>query len=216
MEDAARRLRETDVSAKGEDIRHILQDVEVRVNQFRADVGAGYHRMEADYHKRVEPVEHVIIDHPIPSVLIADRDRCPHRYAPLQRTRLTGNHMDTAADSGEETIESEFVRTIKYLDLYLRQKTDLFLQHYVFEPVDFLFRQIMFLSVIITLLAAGTIILVIGVILVIGTVVPLWAALLITGAIIFIMGVIIAYMLLSNKIVLKTPVATEMIKNGKP
>jgi len=71
LEDAARKLRETDMSAKGEDIRHILQDVEVRVNQFRADVGAGYHRMEADYHKRVEPVEHIIIDHPIPSVLIA-------------------------------------------------------------------------------------------------------------------------------------------------
>jgi len=124
--------------------------------------------------------------------------------------------MDMAADSEEETIESEFVRTIKYIDLYLLQKTDLFLQHYVFEPVDFLFRQIRFLSVIITLLAAGTIILVMGVILVIATVVPLWAALLITGVIFLIMGVIIAYMLLSNKIVLKTPVATELITNGKP
>jgi hypothetical protein len=124
--------------------------------------------------------------------------------------------MDTAADSEEQTIESEFARTIKYIDLYLQQKTDLFLQHYVFEPVDFLLRQIMYLSVIVTLLAAGTIILVMGVILVVATLVPLWAALLITGAIVFGMGAIIAYVLLSNKIVLKTPIATEMIKNGKP
>jgi hypothetical protein len=124
--------------------------------------------------------------------------------------------METAADIKEETIESEFVRTIKYIDLYMQQKTDLFLQHYVFEPVDFLLRQIIYLSVIVTLLAAGTVVLVMGVILFIATVVPLWAALLITGAIISGMGVIIAYMLLSNKIVLKTPIATEMIKNGKP
>jgi hypothetical protein len=124
--------------------------------------------------------------------------------------------MDTAAVSEEQTIESEFARTIKYIDLYMQQKTDLFLQHYVFEPVNFLLTQIMYLSVIVTLLAAGTVVLVIGMIFLIATLVPLWAALLITGAIIFGMGVIIAYMLLSNKIVLKTPIATEMIKNGKP
>jgi hypothetical protein len=124
--------------------------------------------------------------------------------------------MDTAADIEEQTIESEFARTIKYIELYMEQKTDLFLQHYVFEPVDFLLRQLMYLSVIVTLLAAGTIALVMGVILFIATLVPLWAALLITGAIICGIGVIIAYTLLSNKIVLKTPIATEMIKNGKP
>ena len=124
--------------------------------------------------------------------------------------------MDIAASSEEQTIESEFARTIKYIDLYMQQKTDLFLQHYVFEPVDFLLRQIRYLSVVVTLLAAGTIMLVIGVLLFIATLVPLWAALLITGAIIFGMGVIIAHVFLSNKIVLKTPIATEMIKNEKP
>jgi ElaB/YqjD/DUF883 family membrane-anchored ribosome-binding protein len=71
LEEAARKLRMADVSAKGEHVKQILQDVEDRVNQFKADVGAGYHTMEADYHKRAEPVEHIIIDHPIPSVLIA-------------------------------------------------------------------------------------------------------------------------------------------------
>ncbi len=123
--------------------------------------------------------------------------------------------MDTAADIEEETIASEFARTIKYIDLYLQQKTDLFLQHYVFEPADFLFRRIMYLSVIVTLLAAGIITLVVGVILLIALFVPLFAALLITGAIMSGTGAIIAYVLLSRKIVLKTPIATEMIHNGK-
>ena len=71
LEDAARKLRRADVSARGEDVKQILQDVEDRVNQFKADVGAGYQKIEADYHKRVEPVENIIVEHPIPSVLIA-------------------------------------------------------------------------------------------------------------------------------------------------
>jgi hypothetical protein len=123
--------------------------------------------------------------------------------------------METGDGTEEQTIESEFARTIKYIDLYMQQKTDLFLQHYVFEPVNFLLRQIMFLSVIVTLLATGIIVLVIGVVLCIAIFVPLWAALLITGAVISGTGVIIGYILLSNKIILKTPIATEMIKNGK-
>ncbi|MGA2934431.1 MAG: phage holin family protein [Methanomicrobiales archaeon] len=123
--------------------------------------------------------------------------------------------MDKAASNEEPSIESEFARTIKYIDLYLRQKTDLFLQHYVFEPFDFLIRQILYLSVIVTLLAAGTLALVIGVILFIATMVPLWAALLITAAIIWAIGVIFAYVLVSNKIVLRTPITREMIKSGK-
>ncbi|MFA5346849.1 MAG: phage holin family protein [Methanoregula sp.] len=124
--------------------------------------------------------------------------------------------MDEASGIEEPSMESQFARTIKYIDIYLQQKTDLLLQHYVFEPVDFLLRQIMYLSVIVTLLAAGTFALVLGVILFIATLVPLWAALLIIGAAIFILGGIIAYLVLSNKIILKTPLATEMIENGKP
>jgi len=124
--------------------------------------------------------------------------------------------MEEAAGTEEPTIESEFSRTFKYIDLYLQQKTDLFLQHYVLEPVDFLIKRIMYLSVIITLLAAGTLILLMGVILFIATLVPLWAALLITGVAILVIGGVIAYVLLSDKIVLNTPVATEMIKNEKP
>lgn len=123
--------------------------------------------------------------------------------------------MDTTAGSEEPSMESEFARTIKYIDLYLLQKTDLFLQHYLFEPFDFLIRQILYLSVIVTLLAAGTLALVMGMTLFIATMVPLWAALLITAAIICAIGVIFAYALVSNKIVLKTPMTREMIKSGK-
>jgi hypothetical protein len=122
--------------------------------------------------------------------------------------------MDAAAGCEEDTIEAGFARTVRYIDLYLQQKTDLFLQHYVLEPVDYLIRQIMYLSVIVTLLAAGTIVVLMGVILFIATIVPLWAALLITGALIFGLGGLIAYLKLSDRIILKTPVATEMIRNG--
>jgi ElaB/YqjD/DUF883 family membrane-anchored ribosome-binding protein len=71
LEEAARKLRRADVSAKGEEVKTILHDVEDRVNQFKAEVGTEYHKIEKDYHKRVEPVENIIIEHPIPSVLIA-------------------------------------------------------------------------------------------------------------------------------------------------
>jgi ElaB/YqjD/DUF883 family membrane-anchored ribosome-binding protein len=71
LEEAARKLRIADVSARSEDVRQILLDVEDRVNQFKADVGHGYHHMEADYHKKIEPVEHLICDHPVPAVLVA-------------------------------------------------------------------------------------------------------------------------------------------------
>lgn len=71
LEEAARKLRRADVSAKGEEVKHILHDVEHRVNQFKEEVGAEYHKIEVGYHDTVEPVENVIIDHPIPSVLVA-------------------------------------------------------------------------------------------------------------------------------------------------
>lgn len=71
LEEAARKLRRADVSVQGNEVKHILHDVEHRVNQLKADIGAEYHQLEEDYHQTVEPVETIIIDHPIPSVLIA-------------------------------------------------------------------------------------------------------------------------------------------------
>ncbi|PKL57993.1 MAG: hypothetical protein CVV34_04650, partial [Methanomicrobiales archaeon HGW-Methanomicrobiales-5] len=38
LEEAARRLRNADVSVKEEDVRNILSDVESRVNQFKTEV----------------------------------------------------------------------------------------------------------------------------------------------------------------------------------
>jgi hypothetical protein len=123
--------------------------------------------------------------------------------------------MENAACDEETSIESEFAATFRYIDLYLRQKTDLFLQNYVFEPFDFLAKKVMYLSVLVTLLAAGTLIIVVWVILLIATVVPLWEALLIVGIAIFIVGGIIAYVFFSDKMVLQTPTAMEMVKRGK-
>ena len=63
--------------------------------------------------------------------------------------------MDEAARTQEPSIESEFATTFKFIDLYIRQKTDLFLQHYVFEPFNLLISRIMILSIIVTLLAVA-------------------------------------------------------------
>jgi hypothetical protein len=120
--------------------------------------------------------------------------------------------MDSAAGTVEPSVESEFARTCKLIDLYLQQKTDLFLQHYVFEPFNLLMSRIMILSIVVTLLAAGTLFLWVGIILLMATVLPLWAALLIAGVAVFITGGIMAYVLLTQKIVLKTPRATGVDK----
>jgi hypothetical protein len=125
------------------------------------------------------------------------------------------DRMEPDASDEEFSTESEFGTTIKYLDLYLRQKTDLYLQHYVFEPFDFLGKKLMYLAVLVTLLAAGTLVMLSGVILLIATFVPLWAALLISGVVLFVVGGIIAYVFFSKKIVLQTPTATEMMNRGK-
>jgi ElaB/YqjD/DUF883 family membrane-anchored ribosome-binding protein len=60
LEEAARRLREADLSARGDDVNSILKDVEARIDNLRADVS-----------KKVEPVEDFIVDHPFASILIA-------------------------------------------------------------------------------------------------------------------------------------------------
>jgi len=121
---------------------------------------------------------------------------------------------DTCDEEG--SIESEFTTTAKYLDLYLRQKTDLFLQHYVFEPFDFLGTKLMYLAIIVTLLAAGTLILVVGVILMIATVIPLWVSLMLSGLLTLLAAAVIAYVGFSKQIVLQTPTALEMMNREKP
>lgn len=115
----------------------------------------------------------------------------------------------------EPTVESEFATTLRYLDLYLQQKTDLFLQHYVFEPLNFLGTKLMYLVIVLVLLAAGTLIVVAGAILLVATVVPLWAAMLFSGAVVLLAAAIIAYLFFYKEIVLQTPTAREMMNRGK-
>ena len=71
LEDAARKLRDIDMVTRGEDVKNILHDVEYKVNQFKAECGAEYDRFETGYYEKMEPVENIIIDHPIPAVLVA-------------------------------------------------------------------------------------------------------------------------------------------------
>lgn len=115
----------------------------------------------------------------------------------------------------EKTIEQEFARTFKLIDLYIRQKTDLFIQNYVLELFEYVERQIIILSVIVVLLAAAALSLYVGVIFLLSTIVPLWAALLITGILTLIIVAIMVYVLFTNKLILNTPTATELTGNGK-
>lgn len=121
------------------------------------------------------------------------------------------------APGGEEqrSIEQEVADLVKYMDLYIRQKTDLYIQHYVFDPFDFLIRQLIYLSVLAALLVAGSIALVAGSILFISTLMPLWAALLIIGVVALLVAGVIAYVLFSRELVLKTPRTTELIESDK-
>lgn len=71
LEEAARKLRSADMSVHAEDVKKIMHDVEAKMDRFKEEVGEKYHEMEAEYHQKVEPVETIISDHPIPAVLVA-------------------------------------------------------------------------------------------------------------------------------------------------
>lgn len=71
LEEAAQKLRNADISVKGEDVKQILQDIEGQVNQFISEIGTDYRNNEAYPQNMGKTVENIITDHPIPSVLIA-------------------------------------------------------------------------------------------------------------------------------------------------
>lgn len=71
LEEAARRLRNADMSMNNDDIQNILHGVQDKVENFKEELGAKYQEMEIEYHKRAEPVENIICEHPIPAVLVA-------------------------------------------------------------------------------------------------------------------------------------------------
>jgi hypothetical protein len=114
------------------------------------------------------------------------------------------------------SVESDLATTIKYLDLWLRQKTDLFLQHYVFEPFDFLGTKLMYLVVVLTLLAVAVVILVAAAIFFMAVFIPFWLALVFSGLLALLAALIIAQVFVKKQIVLKTPTAREMMNRGKP
>jgi hypothetical protein len=126
--------------------------------------------------------------------------------------------MEEAPGAEEQpsiSMEAEFARMVRLVDLYVRQKADLFLQHYLFDPADFLIRQLIYLSVLAALLVAGTLAVMVGAILFVSTLIPLWAALLIGGLVAFVIAGVIAYVLFSRKIVLKTPTTPEVLRSGE-
>ena len=71
LEEAARKLRSADISTHGEDLKRIMNDVEAQVYQFKKEAGVKYDEMEGCFHKKMEPVETIITNHPIPAVLVA-------------------------------------------------------------------------------------------------------------------------------------------------
>ncbi len=60
LEEAARKLREMSITAKGEDVKAILSDTEARIDELRGQVS-----------KKVEPVEDFITEHPFVSIALA-------------------------------------------------------------------------------------------------------------------------------------------------
>ena len=71
LEEAARKLRNVDMSVHSEDVKQILHDTEARIGRFKDEAGMKFHDMEADYHQKMEQVESIISDHPIPAVMVA-------------------------------------------------------------------------------------------------------------------------------------------------
>jgi ElaB/YqjD/DUF883 family membrane-anchored ribosome-binding protein len=71
LEEAARKLRNADISVSRENVENILHGVQDQMDVYKEEIGARYHEMEEEYHNRVEPVENIICDHPIPAVMVA-------------------------------------------------------------------------------------------------------------------------------------------------
>ncbi len=60
LEELARKLREADLSIKGDDVKAMIAEAEARIDDLKTDIG-----------RRVEPVEDFIVEHPFASLAIA-------------------------------------------------------------------------------------------------------------------------------------------------
>jgi ElaB/YqjD/DUF883 family membrane-anchored ribosome-binding protein len=71
LEEAARKLRNSDISVNRENVENILHGVQNQMDVYKEEIGARYHEMEEQYHQQVEPVENIICEHPLPAVMVA-------------------------------------------------------------------------------------------------------------------------------------------------
>jgi len=71
LEEAARKLRNAEISLNSEEVQNILHGAQDKIDQYREELGVKYHEMEMEYERQVEPIENIICEHPIPAVLVA-------------------------------------------------------------------------------------------------------------------------------------------------
>lgn len=116
---------------------------------------------------------------------------------------------ETTTGPQKPSMEAEFAGLVQNLDLYVRQKTDLYIQHYLLDPLDFVLKQVIYLSVVASLLVVGTLSITVGVILFVSTLISIWAALLICGLASLLLALVLAYFMFARKLVLKTPKTSE-------
>lgn len=116
---------------------------------------------------------------------------------------------ETTTGPSRPSAEAEFANLVKNIDLYLRQKTDLYIQHYVLDPLDFILKQVIYLSVVASLLVVGTLSITVGIVLFVSTLISIWAALLLCGLASLVLAVGLAYFMFTRKLILKTPETAE-------
>ncbi len=116
---------------------------------------------------------------------------------------------ETTTGPSKPSAEAELANLVKNFDLYIRQKTDLYIQHYVLDPLDFILRQVIYLSVVASLLVVGTLSIAVGIVLFVSTLISVWAALLLCGLTSLVLAVGLAYFMFTRKLILKTPKMAE-------
>jgi len=114
---------------------------------------------------------------------------------------------ETTTGPSGPTAEAEFASLVRNIDLYVRQKTDIYIQHYILDPLDFILRQIIYLSVVASLLVVGTLSITVGIVLFVSTLISVWAALLLCGLASLVLAVGLAYFMFTRRLILKTPKA---------
>lgn len=116
---------------------------------------------------------------------------------------------ETTTGPSRPSAEEEFSNLVKNLDLYVRQKTDFYIQHYILEPLDFILKQVIYVSVVASLLVVGTLSITVGIVLFVSTLISIWAALLLCGLASLVLAVGLAYFMFTRKLMLKTPTTAE-------